>query len=181
MLGYDYFCLDHPLLLFKIIQTVLFTYSAEFIRHQSCRITFCAYQAVAVVPTRCLCSGGEAGLGDVDAVHDAGQAEVGLPAAGLAAGTPAGEAGAAATLPCRQSQGLGLAGASLVLQHPTANLLFTILYCSLSLVPGLLLTAYLTLTTLSMFIPIMGRAGSALNPDIIIGCQVQFPYVVSPR
>ena len=112
-------------------------------------------------------------------MHDTGQAEVGLLAAGLAAGSPAGETGAGAALPCRQSQGLGLAGAPLVLHNPTANLLFTVLYCSLSLVPGLLLTAYLTLTTLSMFIPIMGRAGSAVNPDIIIGCQVQllFPYL----
>ncbi|XP_023345863.1 endoplasmic reticulum metallopeptidase 1 isoform X2 [Eurytemora carolleeae] len=39
----------------------------------------------------------------------------------------------------------------------------------LSLLIPLILNMYLILTTFSMFIPIMSRSGSALNPDLIIG------------
>jgi len=39
----------------------------------------------------------------------------------------------------------------------------------ISLVIPLILNMYLIYTTFTMFVPIMGRAGSAVNPDLLIG------------
>ena len=47
-----------------------------------------------------------------------------------------------------------------------------------SLLIPLILNMYLILTTFAMFIPIMGRAGSALNPDIIVGYKVRKVYSI---
>ena len=41
----------------------------------------------------------------------------------------------------------------------------------LSLFVPLVLSISMTYATFMMFIPIMGRAGSALNPDLLIGCK----------
>jgi hypothetical protein len=50
-----------------------------------------------------------------------------------------------------------------------------------SLVVPLILNMYLIHTAFVMFVPIMGRAGSAVNPDLLIGYKAAFLTLASMR
>lgn len=51
----------------------------------------------------------------------------------------------------------------------------------ISLTIPLILNMYLIYTTFTMFVPIMGRAGSAVNPDLLIGYKAASMTLASMR
>ena len=67
-----------------------------------------------------------------------------------------------------------------ILKYSTVDWLWLAIHL-LSLTVPMILSITITYATFMMFIPIMGRAGSVMNPDILIGCKAVFMTLATIR